>query len=142
MVSKRRLNIWSCHTSKIKLLSSFLIRTYNSSTDAIWRYGFIWDTNFNMWNHKYDLIKCGPNLFKICHMVALPYEDTDIDLTFSTLSLVFPNLVKFDLFCDGIFSIDSYDQQIFLILCWKFMTVWWVWYFINDRRYCRILIIQ
>ena len=84
----------------------------------------------------------GPNLFNICPLVALPSENIDIDLIFYTVIIMFMNLTSFYLVCDGIFSVDSYDPHIFLIMFWKLMTGWWIWYFINDRRYCKIFIIQ
>ena len=118
----------------------FLIMPYKLMTG--WSYRFLWETNFNMWNHRYDLIKFGPNLFKICHLVALTSENTYLDLIFSTLSLVFLNFIKFYSVCDGIFLIDSYYPHIFLILRCKLMTCWWIWYFINDISYCKIFIIQ
>ena len=142
MVAKRRLKICSCRFSQINLLSIFFMTGFNSFTDVIWSYRFIWETNFNPVNHRYDLIKFGTNIFKICPLVVLPYENTDIDLIFSTFSIMFLNFINCDLVCDGIFPVDSYDPHIFLILFWKLITVWCFWYFINDRSYCKIFIIQ
>ena len=54
-----------------------------------------------MWKHRSDLIKSGPNIFKICPMVDLPSENSDHD---------------------GIFSIDGYDPHI-LLYC---IGSWWL----------------
>ena len=67
-----------------------------------------------MQNRRSYLIKSVPNLFKNCPMVALPYENTDPDLVFPTLSLMALDFIKCKLGCDGFFSTESYDPHIFL----------------------------
>ena len=41
-----------------------------------------------------------------------------------------------------LFYIDSNDLQMFLNLCWKLTTGWWIWYQISDIKDCKILIIH
>ena len=98
--------------------SSFHIfmRTFNRFANIIWSSRFLCETHFNMWNHSSELIKYGPNLFNICPLVSLLSEDIDLDLIFSMLSIMFMNFIKCYLVCDGIFSIDSYDPRMSLIL--------------------------
>ena len=67
-----------------------------------------------------DSIKYGANIFNICSLVDLPSAYTDIDLGFSTWSLIVIELIKRPLRCDRILSIDIYDPQISFSLCWNF----------------------
>ena len=67
-----------------------------------------------MWNHRSELIKSGPNLCKICTMVALPSVYTDINLGFYILSLVVLEFIKRTLRYDRLFSIDINDPHILL----------------------------
>ena len=70
------------------------MRNFNRLTNVICSCRFLWETKFYMWNHRYNLIKFGPNIFKICPLVALHSGNTDIDLIFTMLSLMFLNFIK------------------------------------------------
>ena len=102
-----------------------------------------WDTNFQFspdnrvvdWHRHFREWVC---LHSVKHYWHLKYWNLGF-LMFSLMALKF---IKFALGCDDIFSIDSYILHIFLILCWRLMTVWWIWYCIYDHRYCKIFIIQ
>ena len=68
--------------------------------------------NFNMWNHRSDLIESGPNLFDIYTLVDLTSEYIDNDIAFTTLILIAMEFIKCALGCDVILSIDIYNQHI------------------------------
>ena len=71
--------------SKIRLICLFLLyltykscflalcmSTLYSFTNILWCAKFLWDTNFNILNHRSNLIKYGTNIFNISPMVAIP----------------------------------------------------------------------
>ena len=87
-----------------------------------------------MWNHRSDFIKYGPNIFKICLLVALSSAYIDLDLGFSSLVMIVMYFIKSALIGYGILYIDSNDpnivgswQPLEVDNRWKLTTVWWIW---------------
>ena len=115
------------------------MRTFQSFTNFLWSDRCLWRTHFNMWNHISYLIKYRPSLFNIYPMVYLSSAYTDLDLGFSTLSLMALDFVKCTLIWYGIFSIGINYPHIFISLCWKLMTGWWIWDYINDIMVFKII---
>ena len=75
--------------------------------------------NFNILNHRTDLIKSVLNIFKICYLVALPSAQTNLDLGFFTWSLMAIEFIKCTLSRNILFPNDRYDPQIYFRLCWE-----------------------
>ena len=57
------LNKWNFSTE-------LFLRTFKSKSNVLGGQKLCWEINFNMWKHRSNLIKYGPNLFNICPLVV------------------------------------------------------------------------
>ena len=71
-----------------------------------------------------DLIKYGPDVFKIYVLVSFNSISADLGLRFSALILIVLYFIKCPFFCDRLFFINIYDTKILIIMYWKLIDIW------------------